>query len=64
MEHEIETITKIENIYIEKPDEKLQNLFHDNGNLLAREYILIHKKNIVIWSKEACPLSYFNESIK
>ena len=56
--------TKIENIYIEKPDEKLQNLFHDNGNLLAREYILIHKKNIVIWSKEACPLSYFNESIK
>jgi chorismate-pyruvate lyase len=64
LEHEIETITKIENIYIEKPDEKLQNLFHDNGNLLAREYILIHKKNIVIWSKEACPLNYFNESIK
>ena len=63
LEHEIETITKIENIFIEKPDEKLQNLFHTSGDLLAREYVVIHKKNVVIWSKEACPLSYFNDSV-
>lgn len=61
LEHEIETMTKIENIYIEEPDEKLQNLFHTNENMLSREYVLIHKKNIVIWSKESYPLSYFKE---
>lgn len=61
LEREIETITKIEKISIEKPDAKLKNLFHTDGALLSREYVAIHKKNIVIWSKEACPLSYFNE---
>lgn len=61
LEHEIETITRIEDIYIEEPDEKLQNLFHINENMLTREYVLIHKKNIVIWSKETYPLSYFKE---
>ncbi len=61
LEHEIETITKIEDIYIEEPDEKLQNLFHTSEKMLAREYVLIHKKNVVIWSKEAYPLSYFKE---
>ena len=59
LEHEIATITKIEKIYLEKPDAKLQDLFHNEGDLLTREFILIHKKNIVIWSKEAYPLSYF-----
>lgn len=61
LEREIETLTKIENISIEKPDEQLKNLFHTNENLLTREYVLIHKKNVVIWSKEAYPLSYFKE---
>lgn len=61
LEHEIETITRIEDIYIEKPDAKLQNLFHDRGDYLSREYVLIHKKNIVIWSKESAPLSYFDD---
>ena len=61
LEREIETLTKIEKISIEDPDENLKNLFHTSGKLLAREYILIHKKNVVIWSKEAYPLSYFKE---
>lgn len=61
LEHEIETITKIDNISIETPDEKLQNLFHTDEDMLVREYSLIHKKNVVIWSKEALPLSYFKE---
>ncbi|MBQ2653818.1 MAG: DUF98 domain-containing protein [Methanobrevibacter sp.] len=61
LEHEIETITKINNIRIEKPSAKLQNLFHVNEDMLVREYVLIHKKNIVIWSKEAYPLSYFKD---
>lgn len=61
LDHEIETITKVDKIYLEKPDEKLQNLFHTTEDMLAREYVLIHKKNIVIWSKEAYPISYFKE---
>ena len=61
LEHEIETITKIENISTEKPDAKLQALFHTSEDFLTREYVLIHKKNIVIWSKEAYPISYFKD---
>lgn len=45
LEREIETITKLENISIDKPTAKLQNLFHNNGNLFSREYVMIHKKN-------------------
>ena len=61
LEHEIETITKIIDITIEKPRAKLKNLFHTEEDILVREYILIHKKKIVIWSKEIYPLSYFRE---
>ena len=61
LEHKIETITKITKITTEKPDVKLQSLFHTSEDFLVREYALIHKKNIVIWSKEAYPLSYFTE---
>lgn len=59
LEHEIETITRLENISIDKPTAKLQNLFHTNGNLFSREYVMIHKKKPVIWSQEICPMSYF-----
>ena len=61
LEHEIETITKINDIVIENPTEKLQNLFHENDAMLIRDYTLIHKKHPVIWSKEIYPLSYFRE---
>ncbi len=61
LEHEIETITKINDIVIEEPRAKLQNLFHATEDLLIRDYTLIHKKKPVIWSKEIYPLSYFRE---
>ncbi|MBQ6099571.1 MAG: DUF98 domain-containing protein [Methanobrevibacter sp.] len=61
LEHEIETITKIRNIDVRKPTATITNLFHTNEDLLVREYVLIHKKNVVIWSKEAYPISYFKE---
>ena len=60
-EREIETITRVNNIYIEKPDETLQSLFHTNENFLVREYSLKHRKNKVIWCKEAYPINYFKE---
>lgn len=61
LEHEIETRTEVINISIEKPDAIIQNLFHTTEDMLSREYVMIHKKNIVIWSKEIYPLSYFKE---
>ena len=61
LEHEIETVTKINDIVIEEPRAKLQHLFHANEDLLIRDYTLIHKKKPVIWSKEIYPLSYFRE---
>lgn len=61
LEHEIETRTIINDIVIEEPRAKLQNLFHANEDLLIRDYTLIHKKKPVIWSKEIYPLSYFRE---
>lgn len=61
LEREIETITKVKDIRIEKPDSTIKNLFHDNGDVLIREYLVIHKKKIVIWSEEIYPLSYFQE---
>ena len=61
LEHEIETTTLVNNITIEEPRAKLQNLFHANEDLLIREYTVIHNKKPVIWSKEIYPLSYFRE---
>ena len=61
LEHEIETRTKVINITLEKPDAIIQNMFHTTEDMLTREYVLIHKKNIVIWSKEVYPISYFKE---
>ena len=61
LEHEIETTTLVNNITIEEPRAKLQNLFHADGDLIIREYTVIHKKKPVIWSKEIYPLSYFRE---
>lgn len=61
LEREIETITKVSDIKIEEPSAKLQSLFHTEEDMLEREYVLIHKKNIVIWSQEAYPLNYFRE---
>ena len=61
LEHEIETLTKVIDITTEKPDAKLQTLFHTQEDFITKEYVLIHKKNIVIWSVEAYPISYFTE---
>lgn len=61
LEHEIESRTKLKNISIEEPDATLQSLFHTSEDFIAREYCLIHKKNVVIWSKEAYPISYFSD---
>ena len=61
LEHKIESRTEVINISIEKPSLTLQGLFNTTEDMLSREYILIHKKKIVIWSKEIFPISYFKD---
>lgn len=61
IEHEIETRTEVKNLTVEKPSAILQNLFKTSEDMLSREYVLIHKKNKVLWCKEVYPISYFRE---
>ena len=61
VDREIETVRKINDISIEKTTPLISNLFKTEEKLLTREYALIHKKNIVIWTKEAYPISYFRD---
>ena len=35
------------------------DLFKTDEDMLTREYIMIHKGEVIIWTKEAYPLSYF-----
>lgn len=55
----IETFITIKNISIESPSPTLKELFKTNENMLSREYVMTHNKEIVIWTKEEYPLSYF-----
>ncbi|MDO5859276.1 chorismate pyruvate-lyase family protein [Methanobrevibacter sp.] len=59
--HEIETTRKIKEISIEKPTALLRELFNTTEDMLSREYVMIHKKKVVIWTKELYPLSHFKE---
>ncbi|WP_407423983.1 chorismate pyruvate-lyase family protein [Methanobrevibacter sp.] len=57
--HNIETVRKINKIRIEKATPILTELFKTTEDMLTREYVLMNKKNVVIWTKESYPLSYF-----
>ena len=46
-------------IYIEKPNERLKDLFNTKEDMLAREYVIIHKNNVLMWIKEVFPVSKF-----
>ena len=57
----IETMRKINEIYIEKPSPILQELFHTSEFMVARRYIMVHGKKPVIWTEEKYPISYFRD---
>lgn len=59
VEREIETIRKVKGISIEKPTPMISNLFNTTEDMITREYVMIHKKQIVIWTKEVYPISSF-----
>lgn len=59
--HQHETQRVINKISLEQPTETLKELFKTDENMLTREYLIIHEEEVVIWTKEAYPLSYFRE---
>ena len=57
--YNIESRREINKIYIEKPNETLRKLFDTDEDMLAREYVIIHNGEILMWIKEVFPVSYF-----
>ena len=57
--YNIESRREINNIHIEKPDETLKELFNTDEDMLARDYVIIHNNEILMWIKEVFPVSKF-----
>ncbi|MDO5823651.1 chorismate lyase [Methanobrevibacter sp.] len=59
--YNIESRREINNIFIEKPNETLKELFKTDEDMLARDYVIINNDEILMWIKEVFPISYFKE---
>ncbi|MBR0271148.1 MAG: chorismate lyase [Methanobrevibacter sp.] len=59
--YNIESRREVNNIYIEKPNKTLQELFDTTEDMLARDYVIIHKNEILMWIKEVFPVSKFTD---
>ncbi len=59
--YKIESRREVNNIFIEKPDAQLKELFKTDEDFLARDYVIINDDEILMWIKEMFPVSYFTE---
>ncbi len=59
--YHIESRREVNRIFIEKPNAKLKELFQTDEDFLARDYVIIHNEEILMWIKEMFPVSYFTE---
>ena len=59
--YHIESRREVNNIFIEKPNDKLTELFGTDEDFLARDYVIINNDEILMWIKEMFPVSYFSE---
>ncbi|MBR2557601.1 MAG: chorismate lyase [Methanobrevibacter sp.] len=59
--YDIESRREINNIYIEKPNDRLKEIFGTDEDMLARDYVIIHSDEILMWIKEVFPISHFTE---
>lgn len=57
--YNFESRREIKNIYLEKPNKKLKELYNTNKDFLSREYIIIQNNKILMWIKESFPINYF-----
>lgn len=59
--YHVESRREVKNIFIEKPNDKLKELFGTDEDFLARDYVIINRGEILMWIKEMFPVSYFTE---
>lgn len=59
--YKIESRREIHNIFIENGNETLEELYDTDEEFLSRDYVIIHKDEILMWIKESFPISYFTE---
>ena len=59
--YKIESRREVGNIFIEKPNDTLKELFKTDEDFLARDYVIINNDEILMWIKEMFPVSYFSE---
>ncbi|WP_297828053.1 chorismate pyruvate-lyase family protein [uncultured Methanobrevibacter sp.] len=59
--YHVESRREVNNIFIEKPNDKLKELFNTDEDFLARDYVIINNDEILMWIKEMFPVSYFAE---
>jgi chorismate-pyruvate lyase len=59
--YHVESRREVRNIFIEKPDDKLKELFSTDEDFLARDYVIINNDEILMWIKEMFPVSYFSQ---
>lgn len=57
--YHIESRREVNNIFIEKPNDRLKELFKTDEDMLGRDYVIIHGDEILMWIKEVFPVSYF-----
>ena len=61
--YKIESRREIQDIYIEKPSATLMELFKTDEYFVSRNYVVIEHGEIVMWTKESSPISYFAEEM-
>ena len=59
--YHIESRREVRNIFIEKPNDTLKELFKTDEDMLARDYVIINNDEVLMWIKEVFPVSYFTE---
>lgn len=57
--YHIESRREINNIFIERPNDTLKEIFNTDEDMLARDYVIINNDKILMWIKEVFPISYF-----
>ena len=59
--YKLESRREVNNITIEKPNDKIKELFNTDEDILTRDYVIINNEEILMWIKEMFPISYFTE---
>ena len=59
--YKLESRREVNSITIEKPNDKIKEIFNTDEEILARDYVIINKAEILMWIKEMFPISYFTE---